>query len=88
MYSIWTKHIKDPADKVQFEKSLKHNRWVLDALTGVLNQLEDESTSLELNPKVYDIPNWDYRQADLNGYRRCLRQIKKLLNLDQKDEHG
>jgi hypothetical protein len=86
MYSIWTRHVK-PEDKEQFEKSLRHNRWVLECLTGVLNQLEDETASVELNPKVYDTtPNWAYKQADLNGYRRCLKQIKRLINLDHKEE--
>lgn len=85
MITAWTKHLKDPEEKVKLEKSLKHSRWVLDNLSEILNELERDLNSSELNSKSYDSPNWDYRQADNIGYRRCLNTVRKIINLDQKE---
>ena len=37
----------------------------------------------EISPKVYDNPNWAYRQAHANGVKFALRKIKTLTDLDQ-----
>jgi len=85
MYSIWTKHLKDQEEKAQYEKSLRNAKWVLDDISKILKTLEEELDRVELNPKFYELPNWEYRQADNIGYRRCLNLVKKLINLDQKE---
>lgn len=87
MITAWTKHIKDPEEKQRFESSIIHAKHILDRQLTILDEMEADTTDLELNPKVYDIPNWDYRAADLNGYKRALRHVKKLITLDQKDTH-
>lgn len=83
MISAWTKHISDEEEKVRFKQSVLGSKTVLNRLQTLLNEMKEDVDGLELNPKIYDIPNWDYRQADMNGYRRCLKQISKLINLDQ-----
>lgn len=85
MITAWTKHIKDADEKQRFESSVIHAKHILDRQLVILDEMEDTVTDLELNPKVYDIPNWDYRAADLNGYKRALRHVKKLINLDHKE---
>jgi hypothetical protein len=87
MYSIWTRHLKDPEDKVHFEKNVRNSSWLLEHLKILINSLDKDVERIESNTKVYDLPNWDYRQADMNGYRRALGQVQKLLDLDQKENN-
>lgn len=85
MKTIWTHHIKDQDEKVQFEKSLLNSKWILNRQTEILDAMEQGLDRQESSPKAYDSPNWDYRQAHANGYRQCLREVKELNTLDQKD---
>lgn len=82
MYIAWTKHIEDPAKKEQFVNYLRNNREIFDVALNILNLREKELDFEETSASSYDKPNWDYRQADRNGYRRCLKQMKLLFNLD------
>lgn len=87
MITQWTKHCKTDSEKSQFENSVRSSRWLLDHLDSLLKEMDDLHEKGEMSPKAYDLPNWDYRQADSNGYRRCLKQISKLINLDLKEEN-
>jgi len=86
MLSAWTHHLKDPDEKVRYEKSLIHSRWILEDLTKLLNQMKEDLEKSERSPKSYDLPNWDYRQAHCNGFMQCLYKIQNLLSLDHKDK--
>lgn len=46
-------------------------------LVAILGELEQELD----RPKAsdYDNPNWAYKQADYNGARRMLQQIKGII---------
>jgi hypothetical protein len=82
MISAWTKHLSDPKDKEQFKNSILGSKSVLNRLKALLDEQEAE---LIKNENDYDNPNWAYRQADVNGYRRCLRSITTLITLDPKE---
>lgn len=81
MISAWTKHLPED-QKEQFKKEVLGSKQVLKRLQALMSEMKEDVDNLELNPKSYDIPNWDYRQADINGYKRCLKQIQKLITLD------
>ena len=83
MISAWTKHISDEQEKERFRNQILNSKQVLNRLQALLNEMKEDVDSTELNTKIYDIPNWDYRQADTNGYKRCLKQISKIITLDQ-----
>lgn len=83
MYSVWTKHLKDDREKEEFEKSVYGSRRVLKRLKDLCEESEEDLDGYETNTKNYDNPNWAYRQADNNGFRRCLKMINKLIDLDQ-----
>ena len=85
MITTWTHHLKDEAEKLQFEKSLRSSRWILDRLNEILEEMDVSLDHQEISPKAYDNPNWAYKQAHLNGFRQCLVKISKLINLDIKD---
>lgn len=83
MISAWTKHIKDPEEKANFEKSIYNAISVLDRLKQIIAEEEQALNRSELDPSVYDKPNWEYRQAHKNGIRQALDRIKKFIDLDQ-----
>lgn len=86
MISAWTKHIKDEAQKEQFKNTILGSKPVLNRLHELLKEIEDDQDSIERNPKMYDSPNWDYRQAHLNGYKQALSTIKRIITLDQEEK--
>lgn len=85
MISAWTKHLKSEEDKERFRNSVLGSKYVLERLADILVGMEKEQDAIERNPQLYDLPNWDYRQAHLNGFRQCLNKINLLINLDQQD---
>lgn len=87
MISAWTRHLKTEQEKELFKNQVLGSKLVLRRLQELLKEIEDDLDKTELNTKIYDIPNWDYRQADTNGSRRTLRTIRKLLDFDQ-EAHG
>lgn len=88
MITAWTKHLQTEEDKQKLEKSIRSARHVLDRLKEILGEMEEELNASELSPKNYDSPNWDYKQAHVNGQKSTLRAIKKLITLDQEKIHG
>jgi hypothetical protein len=78
MLEVWTRNL-NPEDKERFKNAYAGSKTVLDRQVEILDQMESDVNDLEINPKAYDIPNWSHRQADLNGYRRALKQVKNLI---------
>lgn len=87
MITAWTKHCKDEKEKKELQESIRRASWILELLNkNILDQMKSDLDTVEVNPKTYELPNWDYRQAHNNGYRQCLELIKKLTTLDPKDK--
>lgn len=86
MYSVWTKHLKDPEEKAQFEKNLRNSKWILDKLDEILLSMETSLRRSEISPASYDSPNWAYRQAHSNGFLQSITSVRRLINLDQRDK--
>lgn len=86
MYSVWTKHLNDEEKKEQFKNSILGSKQVLDRAVEILQEEEDAIVLAELNHKIYDLPNWDYRQAHDNGFKAGLRTARKLLTLDKQNK--
>jgi hypothetical protein len=85
MLSKWTQHLKTPEEKAEFNKDIRGSRFILDRLKQILKEMEQDLDRAEINPKTYDLPNWDYRQAHNNGGRQYLNIFKRLVDLDQED---
>jgi hypothetical protein len=83
----WFSHIKDPAEQENFRQTVFRSQETLERLNEILSSLEKDLDRIEFNPKFYETPNWDYKQASNNGYRRCLAQVRQLINLDQKENN-
>lgn len=85
MITAWYKHLDDEEQINNFKRTVISAGAVLERQVEILNEMEADLNRQELNPTVYDKPNWDYRQADNNGYRRCLKQIRTLVTLHEGD---
>lgn len=82
MISAWTDHLKTDKEKEQFKNEVLGSKRVLKRLSDILNTIEDDLDRTELSTKIYDLPGWDYRQADMNGCRRTAKTIQRLITID------
>ena len=82
MYSIWTKNLKDPEEKNNFESSILGSKKVLERLKEILDEERLGLDYTEMDIKSFDTPGWDYKQAYKNGYRAALKYADMLINLD------
>lgn len=85
MITAWTQGLNEE-DQGQLKKQIKNSKGVLDRIIEIMDRDENALNRRESTSSVYDSPNWDYRQADANGYRRCLREYKQLLTIDPDKE--
>ena len=85
MITLWTKNLRDPEEIEGFEKSLRNSYDVLDRLKEILKEIDDDLVRSELSVKAYETPSWSHLQAHKNGYRECIRDIFRLVNLDNKE---
>lgn len=83
MIPNWTAHLKDNEEKQRFWSYLKNSRGLLDRLVDLLKEMEADLTQQELDTDTYDSPAWAAKQADINGSRRTIRKILKLITLDK-----
>jgi len=80
---LWTAHLKDPSEIERFERSLQGSRIILDRLLAMLDEKELSMENVEHSLEAYDNANWPYRQAHINGYKSCLKRLKKIINLQE-----
>lgn len=85
MISAWTKHLPEE-EKDRFKSAVLGSKVVLNRLTALLNEMEEDLNQSELSAKNYDSPNWAPKQAHVNGQKAQIRTIKFLINLDQQDK--
>jgi len=86
MIPNWTTHLKDPEDAKRFRQHMYASKGVLDRLSELIVDMENELDTQETDLDQYSSPSWAALQADRNGYRRAIRRIQKLITLDQKDK--
>ena len=86
--SAWTKHLKTEEEKEKFIKSLRASRYILGRLQELLDEEKNGLESAEISPKIYETPNWAYKQAHTNGFKAALKMVSKLITLDQENKHG
>lgn len=85
MITAWYKHLDDPEQIQNFKHTVISAGAVLRRQSELADEMEADLDRQELNTTVYDKPNWDYRQADNNGYRRCLKHWRHLITLHDED---
>jgi hypothetical protein len=85
MYDLWTRHLSSEKEKEDFRKIVQGSKPVLKRVKELLDQEEKALDQTELDPKAFDTPNWAYKQAFKNGFRKGLNITQKLVDLDQQE---
>jgi hypothetical protein len=83
MYIEWTRHLTDPKQKEQFEKTVWGSTQLLNRLKAILEEKEKAIDRSEMSIEVYNTPNWAERQAHKNGNREMIHFLKKLVDLSE-----
>lgn len=84
MIRDWTKHLKTEEEQKKFESSLRSSRFVLERLEEILKERLDNIEGYELSVNEYDNASWSSKQAHRNGQRSELKNILRLINLDNR----
>lgn len=80
MQTQWFSHLPKP-EQENFKRAVLSSEKVLDrAREIVYNMIKVESLA------DYDSPSWAFKQADLNGYNRALRDVAALLNISDHEK--
>lgn len=83
MKTAWLKGAKTAEAKKERKAIIINSREGLEVLKTILQDelslLEDNSTKLE----DYNVSNWAYLQADVNGAKRTYKKIIDLLSLEE-----
>ncbi len=83
MFSRWTQHLKDPKEKEDFEREIWSAKRVLERQKAIIDEDETALDRSEMNQHIYDLPNWENRQAHKNGNRQYMHTMRILIDLDQ-----
>jgi hypothetical protein len=87
MITKWFSNLASEDEKDNFVGAVVGSKPVLDRLLDILKEEEDRLDRSEMDPRVYDLANWEYRQAHKNGFRSCLNLVYKIINIDPKEQN-
>lgn len=79
LLTVWTKNIEKAEDKKKFEEALRNDTLILGRLREILQEKNKLAENQEISPKLFDDPNWAYKQAYINGYKQGMKQVDDLL---------
>lgn len=86
MITAWTDNLKTAEEKERFKNSVLSSRVVLDRLNEILSKMKDDTEMKERSTETYSVPNWDYRQAHVNGFMDCLKKVQKIITLNDQEK--
>lgn len=76
----WVKHLTDPDQKENFEKTLRNSTLVLARLRDIVDEWETTILREETKPDQYAVANWQLLQAHRNGDRERIKKLRDLLD--------
>lgn len=85
MITKWTDHIQDQETKENFKREILGAKRVLDRMSTILKDVETSLEDKELSVKAFEVASWPYYQAYHNGYRKALRLVQQLIDLDNRE---
>lgn len=77
LYSKWYSHIKGGEEIEEFKQRIKLATPVLQRLKKISEEKLAAANANHTNQ--YDQAAWAYKQADLNGYNRAMKELIKYL---------
>jgi len=86
--TAWTKNLSSMDDQTRFKQHLLSSRAILERLQELLDEEKNALDAAEISPKMFDSPNWDYKQAYSNGFKAGLKMVSNLIYIDPKEYNG
>ena len=80
MKTAWTKGIRDKQVKEDIQASYRASAMLRERLIAMLISKSKERERASMGAEGYDCPNWAYKQADAQGYKRALSEIISLIS--------
>lgn len=80
MITKWTSHLPED-QKQQFQNTIYSSRTVLERLQQMLDEEKASLEQAEISPRIYETPNWDYKQAHTNGFKSALQMVSRIITL-------
>lgn len=75
----WTKGLEEDHAK-EIVHDFKGAPILRRRIRQILEERIEETRKTVISKVLYENPNWAYRQADLAGFERCLREIISLFD--------
>ncbi len=79
--TAWFKN-KTAREKEEITYVLQNNVLLREALFSILDQMREAEERKEIQSNQYENPSWAYRQADINGAKRVLQDVRALFIFD------
>ena len=79
--TAWFKN-KTAREKEEITYVLQNNVLLREALFSILDQMREAEERKEIQSNQYENPSWAYRQADINGAKRILQEVRALFIFD------
>lgn len=80
--SSFNKHLTKDEDRTAFYLHYNENSFLREVIRKTLIDKVESSIKEAESKDKYSTPNWEYYQSDNLGYRRALREVLNLLNLE------
>lgn len=81
----WTKHLKDPKAKADFESLVRNSTTVLSRILEIIKEEELALIRSSVSIEDFKDPNWAYKQAFRNGESKRLKAMRELLSFISKE---
>ncbi len=78
----WTANIANKDTKESFEDLLRNSTKILDRLVQMCEERERSLDRIDFSLSSYDNPNWENKQAHINGRRAELQALKQLITIN------
>ena len=76
---VWTKHLSE-AEREAMEKSVRNSTIVLSRLREIIDEQLNGLDRMEESDEFYEKYDYHRHQPFVNGRRRALKDIRKLLD--------
>jgi hypothetical protein len=81
MNTVWTKNLKTPKEREDFESLLHNSVRVLTRLREILDEEENELNREELKTVDFDTGSWAYKAAFRLGQKHRIKKLKELIEM-------
>lgn len=86
MRVAWLKGAQTPEAKKERKAILQAGKPAMKLLKEILEFELQTLEANELKSDVYDVSNWAYLQADINGAKRTYRKVINLLPIEETND--